>query len=99
MAELESRVAPRTPNQDASGATGIPEWKFNLLRSIIFAELSRGDVMFSELASLLAARIKPEDKIRLGSLGWHVATVKLELAVRGEIQRVPGKAPQILTLG
>ena len=34
---------------------------------------------------------------RLGSLGWHLTTVRLELEVRGEIARLPKVTPLRLT--
>jgi len=31
-------------------------------------------------------------------LKWHVTSVKLEMEVRGEIERIPGRVPQRLKL-
>ena len=95
----EEKVACRTPNPDKPGVTNIPVWKFDVLRAAILAELSEADVAFSELTTRVAARVSDADKARMGSMGWHVTTVKLEMEVRGEIVRVAGTAPQVLTLG
>ena len=94
----EAKVECRTPNPGKPGVTNIPKWKFDLVRSAILAELKKGDVPFSELSGRVGARLTDEDKSRLGSLGWHVTTVKLELEVRGEIGRADDKGPQIVTL-
>ena len=95
----EAKVECRTPNPDKPGVTNIPKWKFDLVRSAILAELANGDVPFSELSARVGARLSDEDKSKLGSLGWHVTTVKLELEARGEIERADSKGPQIVTLG
>ena len=100
MAELnpEERVACRTPNVAGGEGTRIPKWKFDLVRSAILAELGEHDVPFSELSKRVGARLPAADLKRLGSLGWHSTTVKLELEVRGEICRLPGPGRQMLGL-
>lgn len=92
------RVACRTPNPDKPGVTNIPAWKFDLLRGIILDLLKDGEVRFSDLASLVSERLDDDQKAQLGSVGWHVTTVKLELEVRGEIARDPGPGPQRIRL-
>ena len=101
MAELtgSERVACRTPNPGRPGTTRIPKWKFDLVRKAILDELGRGHVAFGELPDLVGRRLEPDDLERLGSLGWHVTTVKLELEVRGEIRRLDGHRRQVLALG
>ncbi len=101
MAELatDERVACRTPNPGRPGTTRIPKWKFDLVRNAILEVLRESDAKFSELTDLVRGRLIPSDLGRLGSLGWHVATVKLEMEVREEIRRIPGSKPQILSIG
>ena len=61
--------------------------------------LGQGDLAFADLKEAVRPRI-PKDKLdALGSLGWHVTTVKLELEVQGEIARLPKSGPQQITLG
>ena len=100
MAELnrEERVACRTPNVAGGEGKRIPKWKFDLIRSAILAELGVHDVPFSELPERVGARLSAVDLKRLGSVGWHTTTVKLELEVRGEIRRLPGPGKQMLGL-
>lgn len=95
----DEKVPCRTPNPEKSGVTQIPAWKFHILRSAILAELENGDVPFAELASRVDRRLTGKEKQDLGSLGWHVTTVKLELEVRGEVSRVSDVKPQLVTLG
>ena len=54
---------------------------------------------FSALPSRVRERLSEEELGKLGSVGWHATTVKLELEVRGEISRVAGVTPQQLKLG
>ena len=95
MAELTDKVACRTPAEGRGGVTNIPAWKFDTLRAAIL-DIAKDEVLFKDLPSLVASRLTYQQKADLGSLGWHVTTVKLELEVRGEIRRTPGKGPQKL---
>ncbi|RED12284.1 DUF6958 family protein [Pontivivens insulae] len=94
----EPRVACRTPAKGRDGVTNIPEWKFDAVRGAILAGLSQGPVLFKDLNAAVDARLTADQRRDLGSLGWHVTTVKLELEVRGEIVRVPGSGPQRIML-
>ena len=49
-----------------------------------------------ELPDLVAAEIAPERLSELGSVGWYITTVKLDLEVKGKIVRVQGVSPQRL---
>ncbi len=93
------RVLCRTPTPGKTGVTRIPEWKFDLVRAAILEDLKDGAVRFSELPDRIALRLTDEDRQKLGSLGWHVTTVKLEMETRGEIKRLKGQGPQLLALG
>lgn len=94
----EEKVACRTPAKGRDGETNIPAWKFALLRGAIRDSLADGPVLFSALKEAVRPRLGEDDLARLGSLGWHLTTVKLELEVRGEIERVSGASPQELRL-
>ena len=94
----EETVLCRTPNPDRPGTTRIPRWKFDLLRTAVLDLLQGGEVRFSDLSGLVKRGLGASDLNNLGSITWHVTTVKLELEVRGEIERVPGSGPQRLRL-
>ncbi|WP_130403273.1 hypothetical protein [Thalassococcus sp. S3] len=93
----EPRVACRTPAEGRDGVTNIPEWKFDAVQGAILEVLGQGPVAFSELPDAVKVQLPHGDLDRLGSVGWHVTTVKLEMEVRGELARVPGKGPQMVT--
>ena len=88
------KVACRTPAEGRSGVTRIPKWKFDAVRAAILSALGDGDMAFSDLNAGVRQHLSEEDYHRLGSLGWHVTTVKLEMEVRGEIERLDGSGPQ-----
>ena len=92
----EPKVACRTPTPGKTGVTHIPAWRFDCVRRAILAELGRGEVAFADLAERVRMRLDDELLARLGSVGWNVTTVKLELETRGEIERVPNAGPQRL---
>ncbi len=91
----EAKVAWRTPAEGRDGVTNIPAWKFDAVRDAILAVCTE-ETSFKELPGKVGERLSPDQRSKLGSLGWHVTCVKLELEVRGEIARVPGKGPQKL---
>jgi len=94
----EERVMCRTPSVGRTGTTRIPKWKFDAVREAILQVLADGEVPFSELTERAGAKLADDDRARLGSVGWHVTTVKLELEVRGEIRRLNRPGKQILAL-
>ncbi|MBF9045339.1 hypothetical protein HKCCE4037_18530 [Rhodobacterales bacterium HKCCE4037] len=95
-------VACRTPTEGRDGVTRIPAWKYDLLKkAILHAVTSAGPegLPFSALPGALRQRISDRDLARIGSLGWHATTVKLNMEVEGELRRTGGKGPQRLVLG
>ncbi len=91
------KVVCRTPTPNKR-PTRIPRWKFDAVADAIRTVVPRaGDgVVFKDLPGLVAGVLGDDVKHQLGSVGWHVATVKLELEVRGELVRVPRAKPQRL---
>ena len=74
----------------------IDRAKYAVIRQAILDSIaSQGEAPFIGLDEAVAARLSvPFD----GSIGWYTTTVKLDLEARGEIERVPGKSPQMLRL-
>ena len=96
----DEKIICRTPN--AKGTTRIPRWKFETIHAAILAALDDAGpsgLAFSDLSEDVESRLSRDELERLGSVGWHVTSVKLELEVRGEIIRVAGETPQRLTRG
>lgn len=95
----ELKVNCRTPTPGRSGVTRIPKWKYDCVRTAIFDVLRDapgGQVYFKDLTDLVKARLTEEELASLGSAGWHVTTVKLNMEVESELIRVPDRKPQIL---
>ena len=96
---MNDKVPCRTPNPDKPGVTNLPAWKFDTIRSAVLDVLAdKGDVKWADLTGLVGEKLSPEERENMGSIGWHTVSVKLEMEVRGEIRRVPGKGPQIIKL-
>ncbi|MDG1739675.1 MAG: hypothetical protein P8L68_01595 [Paracoccaceae bacterium] len=98
MARDEIKVACRTPTPGRKGVTNIPQWRFDMIRRAIIEVIATDEVRFADLPDLVRERLSEMDRDRLGSIGWNVTTVKLEMEVRGEVIRVEDKGPQRLVL-
>ncbi|WP_299704655.1 hypothetical protein [uncultured Tateyamaria sp.] len=88
------KVACRTPAEGRDGVTNIPAWKFDAVRGAILGALDGGPILYKDLNAAVQARLDDQTLADLGKLSWHVVTVKLELEVRGEIERLDVKGPQ-----
>ena len=98
MAE-EDKIACYTPTKGRDGATNIPRWKYDCVRRAILDVLDEsadGQIEFKHLADHVQQQLTSNQLAKLGSLGWHVTTVKLNMEVEGELERVPRKTPQTL---
>ncbi|MEM7597881.1 MAG: hypothetical protein AAF382_09295 [Pseudomonadota bacterium] len=94
----DARVACRTPSKGRDGASNIPRWKFDAVRAAILSSLEDGPMTIHAVKDAVRRRMSDEDLSKLGSVLWHVMTVKLELEVRGEIARIEGSKPQQICL-
>lgn len=97
--DQEDRIACYTPTKGREGATRIPRWKYDCVRRAILNildEAEDGQVLFKDLAENVGEVLTSNQLAKLGSLGWHVTTVKLNMEVDGELERVPRKSPQTL---
>jgi len=97
--DAEEKIDCRTPAPGRDGITRIPAWKFETVRrAILHAVDAAGDdgLRFADLPGAVRARLSEQDLSRLGSVGWHCTTVKLEMEVAGDIVRFGGKAGQRL---
>ncbi|MFL4469087.1 hypothetical protein ACERZ8_04100 [Tateyamaria armeniaca] len=88
------KVTCRTPAAGRTGVTNIPAWKFDAVRAAILDALGDGPMLYKHLNEEVADRLDADTLAKLGKLGWHVVTVKLELEVRGEIERLDTRGPQ-----
>ncbi|WP_298841670.1 hypothetical protein [uncultured Roseobacter sp.] len=82
----DDRVACRTPAEGRDGVTNIPAWKFDLIRGHIVDILSDGTPqVYNDVRDAVGTRLSADEA---GAPG------KLELEVRGEIERVKASGPQ-----
>jgi hypothetical protein len=97
MPTTRDSVECRTPTPGKKSKR-IARWKFDAVRRAILAVLPRRGkgVLFTDLTRLVNEQLAADELAELGALMWYVTTVKLELEVRGEIQRVKDSIPQRL---
>jgi hypothetical protein len=91
------KVLCRTPTPNKKPKY-ISKTKFEPVhRAIIRVTPKRGQgILFTDLFDLVAEKLTPRELQDLGNVSWYVTTVKLELEVRGELERVPKVVPQRL---
>lgn len=89
------RVQTRHPNP-AKSMPRIERDVYDAFRTAILsvAPPAGYGVPFRDLPRLVTGQIPRGIHERIGSVGWYVTTVKLDLEARGEIERVPGSRPQ-----
>lgn len=99
MADL--KIECRTPTKGRDGVTRIAKWKYDCVHAAILqAVRSAGPdgFAFSDLKECVRKALSPDQLKDLGSLGWYVTTVKLNMEVEGDIARLP-VTPQRLVVG
>src|SRR5262245_12369364 len=96
MPESE-KVTCRTPTPGKS-PWRIDKWKYDLIRSAILKIVPRtgSGIVFMELPGLVAKQLSSAERKKLGSVSWYTTTVKLDMKVKGELQRVADSKPQRL---
>ena len=97
MISEEGKVTCETPTPGKQ-PTRIDKWKYDLVQSAILAVIPSDELglEFSRLPQLVEAQIPADDLKRLGSVSWYTTTVKLDMEVKGVIERVPASKPQRL---
>jgi len=91
----EDKVLCRTPTPGKK-PTRIDAWKFEAVRRAMLTAIgrTREGMPFNQLPKLVERYLTIKERERLGSVSWYTTTVKLELEVRGEIERIKGIKPQ-----
>ena len=101
MTDTMERVTCRTPAEGRGGVTNIPAWKFEAVRGAILDAVSQAGPEgqpFKGLSGEVKSRLPADTLAKLGSVGWHTTTVKLEMEVAGDIARLDGVSPQRIVL-
>lgn len=91
------KVECRTPTPNRK-STWIAKSKFDLVRRAILRMTTKRaqGTAFTDLFELVGGELTPAELKQIGSISWYVTTVKLEMEVRGELERVPKVTPQRL---
>ena len=97
MSQADLRIVCETPSPGKQ-PTRIRKWKYDMVRDAILRAVPDGDggVEFRHLPDLVESHLLASELQRLGSLSWYVTTVKLDMEVKGELERIPGSRPQRL---
>ena len=97
MTEKSDKIACETPTPGKK-PTNIDRWKYDLISGSILEILpTTGDgIAFRDLSDLVSETLSEEERREIGSISWYTTTVKLDLEVKGKIERVPGVSPQRL---
>lgn len=92
----ELKIYCQTPTPGKTG-TRIPAWKYHAVRNAILEVLdAEKEIYFKGLSEAVSKRLSSDTLSRLGSVNWHVTTVKLNMEFEGEIMRIEGVKPQKL---
>jgi hypothetical protein len=92
---IETKIL--TLNLDGKKGVNIDKSKYDQVRNAILETMKLKEMIpLAELSE--AVQQKLENKFE-GRVGWYFMAVKLDLEMRGEIERVGKKSPQTLKLG
>lgn len=93
----EERTVCHTPTPGKQ-PTSIPTWKYDAVRAAILKVVPSGapGIVAKDLPSRVADALSDDVRQKLGSVAWHTTTVKLNMEVDGELERVAGARPQHL---
>lgn len=97
MSPVEETVEVRTPTPGKK-TWRVSKWKYEAVRSAILRVVPKNNtgVEFKELPTLVAKQLSPADRKKLGSVEWYTTSVKLDMEVKREIERIEGTVPQRL---
>lgn len=80
------------------GNTRMAKVKYDIYKQALLDSIPSNDegVLFTDLPGRVKEHLPQERLSGLGSIGWHVTSVKLDLEARSLIERIPGSKPQRL---
>lgn len=87
----------RTKNVNRGrGGFAVTAEKHEPIRKAILASVPRGKagVTFEDLVASVARQVPANLFPKKGPVSWYTKVVQLDLEARGELERVPGEAPQ-----
>lgn len=82
-----------TKNLDGKNGVNIDKVKYDAIKSAILDAIDcQGEILFKDLIPTVESLLPDFD----GSIPWYVTSVKLDLEVRGLIERIPKRSPQCI---
>lgn len=92
-----ARRMTRTPNTGRDNVR-IDQKKYDAVRRAIMKAVPRGKdgIAFKELPQAVKRQLPGGEIPGGGALNWYVTVVKLDMEMRGELQRLPDAKPQRL---
>jgi hypothetical protein len=91
---LEEKIL--TLNLNGKKGVNISKSKYYLMKNAVISVLTeRGEITLTDLNNKLENDLSDSFD---GRIGWYLMSVKLDLEVRGSLERVPGRSPQTLRL-
>ena len=99
QSESKEMIQLRNINEGV-GNTRMERKKYQIYRDAILQAVSEAPqgILFKELPDRVRKLLPSDAPVALGSVTWHVTSVKLDLEARGLIQRQPGRGPQRLNM-
>ena len=96
---MNDKVLCHTPTPGKK-PTAIDRWKYDAIRRAVLAIVPRSPpgIAAKDLPDLVREKLSVNELAELGSVTWYTTSVKLNMEVEGEIERVPGAKPQHLVL-
>jgi len=91
--QAETKIACRSPNSEKQ--VSVYEWKFDAIRAALLNVVPSDDtgVETASLRTLVTQQLPQEHLEHLGNIAWLTDTVRLEMEVRGEVERIEGAKP------
>lgn len=95
-----ARRVTRTPNTDGENVR-IDAGKYDAVRRAILKAVPQNadGIAFKELPRSVKKHLPAGEIPGGGSLNWYVTVVKLDMEMRGELERVPGVRQQQIRRG
>ena len=86
----DPKVMCRSPNKPDAEPTPIQQWKFDIVSEAVTTVLRMEPAGLSsaELTKRVTAHVPAKDKGPLGKLEWLTEKVRMELEVRGDLERI-----------
>ncbi len=91
----DEKVICQTPSPGKQ-PTRIARWKYDAIQEAILKVVppDRYGLAFKDLASKVKDCLSPGLQKNVGSIPWYTVTVKLDMEVKGLIERVEGRGLQ-----